>query len=338
MATDDQTPPPDPAVGAAEDGIQTVKDIFSTDPSPPPPPPPPPPTPAVPPIGPPDLDRGETEQDVEEDEAQGRGISVEQYRAGRAAWDQQQQRQFAAQQAAEEAKQAQEAQQAERDAFRPGTKGCLNPAAMAILVGLAVAAAVAVAVYYKQSSSSASKTSAEASSSAAGGAANPENPLDGHWVLVNGLNQPGFDMGVACDTGCQSGRQVTVDKADVTIDISGDKITGGTFKTGYSSTMGDQCTRFDSHVDATVTGGADQVNKYGQLIVDGTQTNTDSCNSNLQPVMTKSKFHTSRFYFLSDPNTLTLCYNIDPNTFNACTTVGFTTPPPSGVAATFKRG
>ena len=163
-------------------------------------------------------------------------------------------------------------------------------------------------------------------------------PLDGHWVLVDGLNDPGFDMGVACDTRCQAARQMTVDTSDVSIDISGDKITGGTYKTGFSSTMGGSCTEFNSHVDATVSGGADQVNKFGQLIVDGTETRDDSCDANLQQTTKKSAFHTSRFYFLSAPDTLTVCYNLNA-TFNGCTAVGFSTPPPNGgIAATLKRG
>jgi len=246
-----------------------------------------------------------------------------------------------------------EEQKAQRQEL--GKQGC-SPAAIAIVVFLgAVATLVGFGVKNKLDDNNSSKTSAGAgtaseapSSCDQSGAradhmvfidcANASAPLDGHWVLVDGLNNPGFDMGIACDAGCQAARQMTVDKSDVSMDISGDKITGGTYKTGFSSTMGGSCTEFNSHVDATVSGGADQVNKYGQLIVDGTQTNDDSCDSNLQQLTKKSAFHTSRFYFLSAPDTLTICYNLNA-TFDGCTAVGFSTPPPNGgVAATFKRG
>lgn len=212
-------------------------------------------------------------------------------------------------------------------------KGC-GPPVIAIIAILGLLAAGFGIKQFLLGNSDSSKTSASSGSSVD----NPSAPLDGHWILVDGLNNPGYDMGVACDANCQSGRQMTVDKSDITIDISGDKVTGGTFKTGYSSTTGKNCTQFDSKVDATVTGGADQANKCGQLIIDGTQTNTSSCDSNLQPLTNKSKLHSSRFYYLSAPDTLTACYNLNA-TFNGCTTVGFSTPPPNGgVAATFKRG
>jgi hypothetical protein len=89
-----------------------------------------------------------------------------------------------------------------------------------------------------------------------------------------------------------------------------------------------------------VSGGVDPVKAYGQLIVDGTEVRKSSCDSNSQQVVTKPAFHTSRFFFVKD-DTLTLCYNIDPNTFDSCNTNGLSATRaevPSGIAATFKRG
>ena len=165
--------------------------------------------------------------------------------------------------------------------------------------------------------------------------------LDGHWVLVSGVQNPYEDMGISCSHICdQPGRQLTIDEASVTMDISGTKVTGGTFKTGFSSTTGDPCSIFESRVDATVSGNVDPAKAYGQMIVDGTDMERDNCDANLQQRVTKSNFHTSRFFFLNG-DTLTLCYNIDPNTFKVCTTTGFSEPqvlPPDGIEGTFKRG
>jgi hypothetical protein len=159
-------------------------------------------------------------------------------------------------------------------------------------------------------------------------------------VLVDGLQNTYIDMGLSCSHSCDKpDHQLTIDKPTVSFDISGAKVTGGVFKTGYSSTTGDPCSVIESRVDATVGGNVDQQKAYGQLIVDGTEVRKNSCDSNHQTIVTQPTFHTSRFFFVKD-DTLTLCYNLNA-TFDGCTTTGVSlTPqelPTGGTAATFKR-
>ena len=213
--------------------------------------------------------------------------------------------------------------------------GC-SPGLVAVLVAMGVAGVV-IALLALNRDSGSTKTAAGAPASSSDKPAG----LDGHWVLVDGLQNTYADMGLSCSHICdEPGRQLTVDQPSVTIDISGDKVTGGTFKTGYTSTLGDPCTIQESRVDATVSGNVDPEKAYGQLIVDGTEVRKAHCDSDLHLVVEDQAFHTSRFFFVKD-DTLTLCYNIDPNTFDSCNTNGLTAnldKIPSGTAATFKRG
>ncbi|MEY2450409.1 MAG: hypothetical protein QOH79_3885 [Acidimicrobiaceae bacterium] len=221
-------------------------------------------------------------------------------------------------------------------------KGGCSPRAITVVLGLIALIASALILWVLTRDDSPSKTAATNSTGEtnAGAAANPDSPLDGRWVLIDGLQNTYADMGLSCSQTCDKpDHQLTIDKASVTFDISGTKVTGGTFKTGYSSTTGDPCSIIESRVDATVTGNVDQQKAYGQLIVDGTEVRKDSCDSNSHTIVTQPSFHTSRFFFVKD-DTLTLCYNLNA-TFDGCTTTGLSlTPqqlPNGGTAATFKR-
>jgi len=193
------------------------------------------------------------------------------------------------------------------------------------------------------SSSTDDSTSTDSSSSAVESKSSEPTGFDGHWVLVDGLQDTYIDMGLSCSHSCdQPGRQLTIDQSSATIDISGTKVTGGTYKTGYSSTLPGNCDLQESRVDATASGGVDPSLNYGQLIVDGTEVRATGCDSNLEPIVTNLSFHTSRFFFLKG-DTLVLCFNIDPSTVvDACTNTGDSAIPPDklgdGTLATFKRG
>ena len=92
--------------------------------------------------------------------------------------------------------------------------------------------------------------------------------MDGHWVLASALQNPkGLDTSLQTFT--SRGGKVVFDKSVATIDISGTKITGGTYKTGFFQTTGDPCSVLASNVDLIPSGGVDQTVGYGQLILDG---------------------------------------------------------------------
>ena len=218
-------------------------------------------------------------------------------------------------------------------------EGVDSPSQIRTVVGL-IAAVVILAGGLAAWLNSGGRNSSRTSTAAASEASSSLAGLDGHWVLATGLQNPYYDFGDGCELCVDPSRQTTIDKSSVTMDISDTKITGGTFKTGFSSTVGgDPCTIFESKVDATVSGGVDINQNYGQLIVDGTDVFKDGCDSNLQQRETKRAFHTSRFFFLKG-DTLVLCYNIDPSTYAACTTTGLSDPSKAGdgTVGTFNRG
>jgi hypothetical protein len=160
--------------------------------------------------------------------------------------------------------------------------------------------------------------------------------LDGHWVLVSGLKDPYKDMPLSCSNICdQPGYTLNIDDPVATIDISGTNITGGTYKTGFTSSKGgDPCTGMVSKIDATVSGGVDLTQNYGQLIVDGHATVIAGCDQNNTPIQhppDPSIDHTAHYFYVTG-DTLFMCYVINTTTFQSCD------DPAGGAGATFKRG
>ena len=231
-------------------------------------------------------------------------------------------------------------------------RGCLSQVGIpAALVTALLALAVGLLIVWLESGNGSSKsaTSASASSCSQTGAGaradhlefiDCEQPsgLDGHWVLISGLTNPKTDMPSACDEGCQNLYTVTVDKPEATIDIQGTKITGGTYKTGYTATHpGDQCPFEEkSKLDATVSGGVDLNQNYGTLVIDGTATDFSGCDSNYQPRQdTDPRLnHTSRLFYVKG-GTLFLCQGLNA-TFDGC--IGPNGGAPAQPVATFQRG
>lgn len=380
----------DDQVKKAKDAIETVGDIFSPDAggSAPPPPAPPNKPAGSKPIPPPDYRVGyedpPDEGDPEElaDLAKRRRMTVEEYQAGRKAYDDEQnarvQRELEeserrdAQRKAEEEAEQQRLVANEKDnlwvgapsalAPQPGQpemseqetdeakewSGCSPKVLAVVLVVLAlVIAGVLVAKNRDDGSSKTTTAAADESCSQTGArgdhvdliACDKPSGMNGHWVLATGLTNPQKDMPVQCDTQCQHapGITLTVDTPEATIDISGDKIIGGTYRTGYTTTVaGNKCPgEIDrvSKLDATASGGVDENLMYGTLILDGHATDIVSCDSNYQPMsrVSPNENHTSRFIYL-DGDTLYLCYNLDPTTYHSCT------DPAGGSGATFERG
>ncbi|MDT5081598.1 MAG: hypothetical protein QOJ80_6235 [Mycobacterium sp.] len=216
-------------------------------------------------------------------------------------------------------------------------QGCLT--SPKVLAGIGIGAAVVIAVILvvlNSGSDDKAKTSAGAGTNAAADASDSSaGPMDGHWVLTSGLQEPtGKDTSLqGLGTGTSPpGWTVTLDKSSATIDISGDKITGGTYTTGITGANGDSCQTLQSKVDLKASGGVDQTVRYGQLILDGTSTTTKGCDSNHQSIVeTVPNYHTAHFFYFKD-DALFLCYSINSTTFDSCT------DPAGGSAATFQRG
>ena len=216
-------------------------------------------------------------------------------------------------------------------------QGCITPPK--VLAGIGIGAAVVIAVILvilNGDSDDKTKASAGAGTNAAADASDSSvGPMDGHWVLTSGLQEAtGKDTSLqGLGTGTSPpGWKVTLDKSSATIDISGDKITGGTYVTGITGANGDPCQTLQSKVDLKASGGVDQAVRYGQLILDGASTTIKGCDTNHQQIVeTVPNYHTAHFFYFKD-DALFLCYSINSTTFDSCT------DPAGGSAATFQRG
>jgi hypothetical protein len=198
-------------------------------------------------------------------------------------------------------------------------KGCLALAMIPVLVAL-VFGIVSLLPEDKEKT----KTSGDAASETS--EPSSDAPMDGHWVLASGLQNP-----KGLDTSLQGfGPGAKLDPSSATIDISGAEITGGTYKTGI--THGDGCQILESKVDLKASGGVDQAAGYGQLVLDGLSTTIKGCDTNHQPVVESTPSYHTAHYFYVKGDTLYLCYSINTTTFDSCT------DPAGGSAATFKRG
>ena len=157
--------------------------------------------------------------------------------------------------------------------------------------------------------------------------------LDGHWVLQTPMQNLSKDFPADCGRCKGSGVQPVFEQAELTIDISGTKITGGTYKNGYLWGPGAPCDSEHQHYEGAASGGVDLNQNYGTLVLDGTETFTSNCdaNGNAISLASPNQNHMSRFFYVKD-DTMFLCYNLDPTTFQSCT------DPAGGSAATLKRG
>ena len=382
MADDASGSSGDDVVKRAKDAVDFATDLGSgASPSGPPPP-----SKLVgEPIPPPSWGRDDDEP-TDEEEAQSLKIPVEEYRARRKAYDDQQnaRRQREREQSDREEEKRRAEEKAEADAREAAARdnllvgagsantpppvadpddpladkhareeadentlisGCTPKLLAGALVILALAVAGVFAVKNRDSGSDKTTTAAGAESCSENSArtnhivliaCDKPTGLDGHWVLVSGLTDPAKDMPIPCPGNCPN-YKVTVDTPQASIDISGTKITGGTYKTGYTATLaGDQCPfEAQSKMDGTVSGGVDLNQNYGTVVIDGKATDFNGCDANYQPFsdVSPNQGHMSRFLYVQG-GTMFLCRNLNA-TFNGCTDPDNKSEGPVG---TFQRG